>query len=156
MNKIILLPLLAGLAAACTSVPPSAVENAQLPSFTAAYDAFSCDQLYSEARRVASQMHDIAGVRDEDAQLEKLEFIGGVLYWPVLLLVDGRSDSKAAQDEYDQLTARMLSLSDWVLKRQCGGQLSIICKYCSAYIKTTGIKKAARMSCFLRLVYFYY
>ncbi|MFT5929962.1 MAG: hypothetical protein ACI9GE_000145 [Oceanospirillaceae bacterium] len=120
MNKLILL-LLAGFSVACANSPSSTVATTSVPSFTAAYDTFSCDQLYSEARRITGQMHDIAGVRDEDAQMERLEFIGGVLYWPVLFLVDGRSDSKAAQDEYDQLKDRMLSLSDWVLKRQCGG-----------------------------------
>jgi hypothetical protein len=120
MNKLILL-LLAGFTVACSSVPAKVESTVEVPSFTAAYDAFSCDQLYSEARRIASQMQEIAGVRDEDAQMEQLEFIGGVLYWPVLFLVDGRSDSKAAQDEYEQLKNRMLSLSSWVLKKQCGG-----------------------------------
>jgi len=100
--------------------PSIGSEDGNLPSFTAAYDAFSCDQLYSEARRIAGQMHDIAGVRDEDAQTERLEFVGGVLYWPVLFLVDGGSDSKAAREEYDQLKDRLLSLTDWEVKGQCG------------------------------------
>jgi hypothetical protein len=120
MNKLILL-LLACFTVACSSVPAKVESTVEVPSFTASYDAFSCDQLYSEARRITSQMQEIAGVRDEDAQMEQLEFIGGVLYWPVLFLVDGRSDSKAAQDEYEQLKNRMLSLSSWVLKKQCGG-----------------------------------
>jgi hypothetical protein len=121
MKKLILL-LLAGFTVACSSVPTKDESTVEVPSFTAAYDVFSCDQLYSEARRIASQMQEIAGVRDEEAQMERLEFIGGVFYWPVLFLVDGRSDSKAAQDEYEQLKNRMLSLSSWVLKKQCGGQ----------------------------------
>lgn len=94
-------------------------ENAGVPSFTASYDAFSCDQLYSEARRITEQMHDIASVRDADAEMERLELIGGVLYWPVLLFVDGSSDSAAAQAEYEQLKARLLNLSDWVSQKQC-------------------------------------
>lgn len=121
MNKIII-----GIAcvwlAACASPAPNPTtssEDESLPSFTAAYNAFSCDQLYSEARRITDQMHDIAGVRDEDTQMERLEFVGGVLYWPVLFLVDGGSDSKAAKEEYEQLKGRLLSLSDWELKRQC-------------------------------------
>jgi hypothetical protein len=120
MNKLILL-LLAGFAVSCSSAPAKDESTVEVPSFTAAYDAFSCDQLNSEARRIASQMQEIAGVRDEEVQMEQLEFIGGVFYWPVLLLVDGRSDSKVAQDEYEQLKNRMLSLSSWVLEKQCGG-----------------------------------
>ena len=119
MNKLILL-VLAGLTVACMNTPSRVVTTATVPIFTAAYDAFSCDQLYSEARRIAGQMHDIAGVRDEDAQTERLEFVGGVLYWPVLFLVDGGSDSKAAREEYDQLKNRLLSLTDWEVKGQCG------------------------------------
>ena len=122
MNKIII-----GIAcvwlAACASPAPNPTtssEDESLPSFTAAYNAFSCDQLYSEARRITGQMHDIAGVRDEDVEMERLEFVGGVLYWPVLFLVDGSSDSKAAKEEYEQLKERLLSLSDWVAKKQCG------------------------------------
>jgi len=123
MNKIILLGL-CGLLVACASAPAptsTATEDASQPSFTAAYNAFSCDQLYSEARRITGQMHDIAGVRDADVVMERLEFIGGVLYWPVLFLVDGGSDSAAAQAEYDQLKARLLSLSQWVSSKSCGG-----------------------------------
>ena len=102
--------ILASLAAACTNAPTSAVPESSVPSFTAAYDQFSCDQLYSEARRITSQMHDIADVRDEDDNMERLEFVGGVLYWPVLFLVDGSSDSKAAQEEYDQLKSALIKL----------------------------------------------
>ena len=46
--------------------------------------------------------------------------MGGVLYWQVLFLVDGGSDSKAAREEYDQLKDRLLSLTDWEVKGQCG------------------------------------
>ena len=117
--KQLKLLILASLAGACTNTPTSAVPDSSVPSFTTAYDQFSCDQLYSEARRITSQMHDIADVRDEDADMERLEFVGGVLYWPVLFLVDGSSDSKAAQEEYDQLKARLLSLSEWVVTQEC-------------------------------------
>lgn len=121
MNKLLLITAVTvGLLVACTNAPSGEVSTTKMPSFTAAYDAFSCDQLYSEARRITGQMHDIAGVRDEDAEMERLEFVGGVLYWPVLFLVDGSSDSKAAQQEYNQLKDRLLSLSDWVIKKQCG------------------------------------
>ena len=122
MKQVILLilgPLLVACSNAPTNAPTGGLSATSTPSFTAAYDAFSCDQLYSEARRITGQMHDIAGVRDADAEMERLEFVGGVLYWPVLFLVDGSSDSKAAQQEYDQLKARLLSLSDWVVKQQC-------------------------------------
>ena len=121
MNKIVIAISCVWLAACASPAPKPAIvsEEVSLPSFTAAYNAFSCDQLYSEARRITDQMHDIAGVRDEDTQMERLEFVGGVLYWPVLFLVDGGSDSKAAKEEYEQLKGRLLSLSDWVLKRQC-------------------------------------
>ncbi|MDC9719694.1 MAG: hypothetical protein PSN46_03080 [Gammaproteobacteria bacterium] len=109
---------------ACSEVPTKPVagqvSNTPLPSFTAAYDSFSCDQLYSEARRITDQMHDIAGVRDDDTQMERLEFIGGVLYWPVLFFVDGSSDSQAARAEYNQLKERLLSLSQWVISKECG------------------------------------
>jgi hypothetical protein len=118
MKKFILL-LLAGFTVACSSAPTKDESTIDVPSFTAAYDAFSCDQMYSEARRITSQIQEIAGVRDEEAQMERLEFIGGVLYWPVLFLVDGRSNSKAAQNEYEQLKNRMLSLSSLVLKKHC-------------------------------------
>ena len=111
--------ILASFAAACTNTPTSAISEFSVPSFTAAYDQFSCDQLYSEGRRIASQMYEIADVKDADADMERLEFVGGVLYWPVLFLVDGSSDSKAAQEEYDQLKARLLSLSEWVITQKC-------------------------------------
>ena len=120
MNKLILL-VLAGLTVACMNTPNRVVTTATVPVFTAAYDAFSCDQLYSEARRITGQMHEIAGVRDEDVEMERLELVGGVFYWPVLLFVDGSSDSKAAKDEYNQLKDRLLSLSDLVVNKQCGG-----------------------------------
>jgi len=124
MNKIIIGVACMWLVACANPAQKSTVGSeieSSLPSFTAGYDAFSCDQLYSEARRITGQMHQIAGVRDEDVQMERLEFVGGVLYWPVLFLVDGGSDSKAAKEEYQQLKDRLLSLSDWVVKRQCGG-----------------------------------
>ena len=124
MNKIIIGVACVWLTACANPAQKSTLASgaeSSLPSFTAAYDAFSCDQLYSEARRITGQMHDIAGVRDEDAEMERLEFVGGVLYWPVLFLVDSGSDSKAAKDEYGQLKDRLLSLSDWVVKKQCGG-----------------------------------
>ena len=54
-------------------------------------------------------------------KMERLELVGGVFYWPVLLFVDGSSDSQAAKDEYKQLKDRFLSLSDWVVNKQCGG-----------------------------------
>ena len=108
---------------ACAGSPPRSTllsdENAVVPSFTASYDAFSCDQLYSEARRITEQMHNIASVRNADAAMERLELIGGVLYWPVLLFVDGSSDSAVARAEYEQLKVRLLSLSDWVSQKQC-------------------------------------
>jgi len=122
--KKILISAVCVVLAACSSTaqqPKSLLgTDSAVPSFTAAYDNFSCDQLYSEARRITEQMHDIAGVRDEDVSMERLEFIGGVLYWPVLLLVDGSSDSAAAQQEYDQLKARLLSLTEWVAVKECG------------------------------------
>ena len=121
MNKLILLIAISvGFAVACTNTPMGEVGTTKVPSFTAANEAFSCDQLYSEARRITGQMHAIAGVRDEDAEMERLELVGGVLYWPVLLFVDGSSDSKGAQEEYNQLKDRLLSLSDLVIKKQCG------------------------------------
>ena len=121
MNQLILLVAVSlGFAVSCTNAPIGELVTPQVPSFTAANDAFSCDQLYSEARRITGQIHVIADVRDEDAEMERLEFVGGVLYWPVLLFVDGNSDSKAAQEEYNQLKNRLLSLSDLVIKKQCG------------------------------------
>jgi hypothetical protein len=122
MNKIIIGVACVWLAACASPAPNPTLggEEASLPSFTAAYNAFSCDQLYSEARRITDQMHNIAGVRDEDVKMERLEFVGGVLYWPVLFLLDGGSDSKLAKEEYEQLKERLLSLSDWVAKKQCG------------------------------------
>lgn len=119
MTKLILLAV-AGLVVACGSRSVSPPVMPSSPSFTASYEAFSCDQLYSEARRITVQMRDIAGVRDADVEMERLEFVGGVLYWPILLLVDGSSDSKAAQAEYDQLESRLLNLSAWVVKAECG------------------------------------
>jgi len=124
MNKSIILVACMWLTACANQASKydtAASQEASFPSFTAAYDLFSCDQLYSEARRIAVQMTDISGVRAEDVQMERLEFVGGVLYWPVLFLVDGSSDSKAAQTEYNQLKDRLLSLSEWVEKKQCGG-----------------------------------
>jgi len=124
MNKSIILVACMWLTACAnpaSKYDTATSQEASLPSFTAAYDLFSCDQLYSEARRITVQMTDISGVRAEDVQMERLEFVGGVLYWPVLFLVDGSSDSKAAQTEYNQLKGRLLSLSEWVVKKQCGG-----------------------------------
>ncbi len=120
MIKKLSLLAVAGFMTACSSAPTSLTPTASVPSFSAAYDAFSCDQLHSEARRIAGQMHEIAVVRDSDIEMERLELVGGVLYWPVLFLVDGSSDSKAAQEEYDQLKDRLLSLSNWVVKSECG------------------------------------
>jgi|TARA_B110000902_G_scaffold34762_1_gene36921 hypothetical protein len=124
MNKIIMVLACMWLVACANSASnsnPSLSNGAtdNLPSFTVGYDAFSCDQLYSEARRITVQAKDIAGVRDEDAKMERLEFVGGVLYWPVLFLVDGSGDSKAGQAEYEQLKDRLLSLSDWMLTKEC-------------------------------------
>ena len=69
---------------------------------------FSCDQLYSEARRITSQMHDIADVRDEDADMERLEFVGGVLVLASFIVwLMAVATLKAAQEEYDQLKARL-------------------------------------------------
>ncbi len=122
MNKLVII-LISAFLFACAN--PSAKTSAgasideSLPSFTAAYDAFSCDQLFSEARRITAQMQSIANVRDEDAEMERLEFVGGVLYWPVLFLIDGSSDSKAAQAEYDQLKERLLSVSKWIEEKSC-------------------------------------
>jgi|TARA_B110001469_G_scaffold25522_1_gene26258 hypothetical protein len=121
MNQLILLVAVSlGFAVSCTNTPIDLLATAKVPSFTAANNAFSCDQLYSEARRITGQMHAIADVRDENAEMERLEFVGGVLYWPVLLFVAGSSDSKAAQEEYNQLKGRLLNLSDLVISKQCG------------------------------------
>ncbi len=127
MNKIIMALAVMWLTACANSASNSNPDLSHsladsLPSFTVGYDAFSCDQLYSEARRLAVQATDIAGVRDEDAQMERLEFVGGVLYWPVLFLVDGSGDSKAAQVEYEQLKERLVSVSDWMVTKDCADQ----------------------------------
>ena len=112
---------LCSLVVACGSLDlGEAVEAQAVPvsGFTGLYESFSCDQLYSEARRIAEQMEDLAADYKEDVQRSRLEFVGGVVYWPVLLFVDGESDPTTAS-EYAQLKSRLDSLVVWMEERSC-------------------------------------
>ena len=121
MIKKLTIATLCSLMMACGSLDlDEAVETQSAPvsGFTGLYESFSCDQLYSEARRIAEQMETLAADYKEDVQRSRLEFVGGVVYWPVLLFVDGESDPTTAS-EYAQLKSRLDSLVIWMEERSC-------------------------------------
>ena len=86
--------------------------------FTDLYTAFNCDQLYSEAQRISGQMQQLALDYTHGVQINQLEFVGGVVYWPVLLFVDANADTGAVQ-EYRQLKARLYHLSQRMTEHSC-------------------------------------
>jgi hypothetical protein len=121
MIKKICIASLCSLMVACGSLDLGETAEAQVApvsGFTGLYESFSCDQLYSEARRIAEQMEVLATDYKEDVQRSRLEFVGGVVYWPVLLFVDGESDPTTAS-EYAQLKSRLDSLVVWMEERSC-------------------------------------
>lgn len=121
MIKKIVVVALCGLVVACGSLDlGEAVEAQPAPvgGFTGMYESFSCDQLYSEAHRIAEQMEVLAADYKEDVQRSRLEFVGGVVYWPVMLFIEGESDPATAA-EYAQLKQRMESLVVWMEERAC-------------------------------------
>jgi hypothetical protein len=90
---------------------------AAVGGFTGLYESFSCDQLYSEARRIATQMEALAVEYTDEVERSRLEFVGGVVYWPVLLVVSKEDEGIA--EEYAQLKARMDSLTVWMTDKSC-------------------------------------
>ena len=92
-------------------------ENQDL-GFTDLYLAFNCDQLYSEAQRISEQMQQLALDYAHDIQINQLEFVSGIVYWPVLLFVDASADTGAVQ-EYRQLKARLHHLSLRMTEHNC-------------------------------------
>ena len=86
---------LCGLMFACTSVDVArqAEQNpAVVTGFTGLYESFNCDQLYSEARRIAAQMEILAAEYSDEVERSRLEFVGGVVYWPVMLMVSSEDE----------------------------------------------------------------
>lgn len=121
MIKKLCIAGLCSLMVACGSLDLGEAAEAQVTpvsGFTGLYESFSCDQLYSEARRIAEQMEALAADYKEDVQRSRLEFVGGVVYWPVMLFVDGESDPATAE-EYAQLKSRLDSLVVWMEERSC-------------------------------------
>ena len=121
MLKNIIISGLCGLMLACSSADVAKqVEAAVVPvaGFTGLYESFSCDQLYSEARRVASQMELLAADYNDEVQRSRMEFVGGVVYWPILFFVDSNADEGAAE-EYAQLKARLDKLARWMAEKSC-------------------------------------
>ena len=121
MFKKIIISGLCGLVMACGSVDVAQQvesDSVVITGFTGLYESFSCDQLYSEARRVASQMELLAEDYSDEVQRSRLEFVGGVVYWPVLLFVDSNADENAA-DEYAQLRGRLDKLAHWMVEKSC-------------------------------------
>ena len=121
MLKNIIISGLCGLMLACSGADVAKqVGNAAVPvaGFTGLYESFSCDQLYSEARRVASQMELLAADYNDEVQRSRMEFVGGVVYWPVLFFVDANADENAAE-EYAQLKARLDKLAHWMVEKSC-------------------------------------
>lgn len=111
---------LCGLLFACASPDVAKQTNnspATVGGFTGLYDSFSCDQLYSEARRIATQMEALAVEYTDEVERSRLEFVGGVVYWPVLLVVSKEDEGIA--EEYAQLKARMDSLTVWMTDKSC-------------------------------------
>jgi len=117
MFKKIIISGLCGFVMACGSVDVNDSPLA-VAGFTGLYESFSCDQLYSEARRVASQMEVLAGDYNDEVQRSRMEFVGGVVYWPILFFVDDNADEGAA-DEYAQLKARLDKLAHWMVEKSC-------------------------------------
>ncbi|MDP6967614.1 MAG: hypothetical protein QGG88_00700 [Gammaproteobacteria bacterium] len=114
---------LCSLIFACTSVDvaqQAEKDPAVVSGFTGLYASFSCDQLYSEARRIAAQMEILATEYSDEVERSRLEFVGGVVYWPVLLVVNTQEDDGLAE-EYGQLKGRMDSLTVWMADKSCAG-----------------------------------
>ena len=124
MFKKIILGGLCGLMMACgrTDVARQVEsESVVITGFTGLYESFSCDQLYSEARRVASQMELLAEDYSDEVQRSRMEFVGGVVYWPVLFFVDSNADEGTAE-EYAQLKGRLDKLAYWMVEKSCAAE----------------------------------
>ncbi|MCP4790787.1 MAG: hypothetical protein GY881_11200 [Gammaproteobacteria bacterium] len=92
--------------------------SAPIGGFTGLYESFSCDQLFSEARRVAGQMEVLVGDYSDEVTRSRMEFVGGVVYWPVLFFVDDSAD-QGVVEEYAQLKGRLDKLNHWQLQKSC-------------------------------------
>ncbi len=124
MFKKIILGGLCGLMMACGSTDVARQvesESVVITGFTGLYESFSCDQLYSEARRVASQMELLAEDYSDEVQRSRMEFVGGVVYWPVLFFVDSNADEGTAE-EYAQLKGRLDKLAYWMVEKSCAAE----------------------------------
>ena len=123
MIKKLVIGALCGLILACTSVDVSQQANSDptvVSGFTGLYESFNCDQLYSEAHRIAAQMEILATEYNDEVERSRLEFVGGVVYWPVLLAVDTKENEGLAE-EYGQLKGRMNKLTVWLADKACAG-----------------------------------
>ena len=121
MLKNIIISGLCGLLLACSGtdlVKQTGAAVVPVAGFTGLYESFSCDQLYSEARRVAGQMELLAVDYNDEVQRSRMEFVGGVVYWPVLFFVDANADENAAE-EYAQLKSRLDKLAHWMVEKSC-------------------------------------
>ena len=90
-------------------------------SFSSLYSKFSCDQLESEAKRLAEQMNQLAQSYAADLENNRLVFFGSIIYWPILLINDAGTDPTIAA-QYNQVEKRMQVLANEAATKGCAEQ----------------------------------
>ena len=105
--------LLAGCASKSEDIAPTYVSPMS-------YQNHTCQQLAAEAQSVAIRAQQAAGVQDKQRSNDQvLATVGGVLFWPSLLFLNGDGQNAA---ELARLKGEKEAIEQASIQKQCGIQ----------------------------------
>lgn len=110
--------LVAALAAALAGCASSAEKVAPVYVSPLQYDAYNCQQIGEEARRVAARASEAAGVQNEQARSDATTTaVAIVIFWPAAFFLDGDNEKTA---ELARLKGELQAIEQSAIRKQCG------------------------------------
>ena len=113
--RILVVTLIVVLLGACAK-GSSDIKAAYISPVT--YNAYTCDQLGEEARRVMAVANELAGVQDQNATNDAVATgVALVLFWPAAFMIKG--DGATAQ-QLASLKGQLGAIEQQSIAKQCG------------------------------------
>ncbi len=82
------------------------------------YDAYNCQQIGEEARRIAARASEAAGVQDAQARSDATTTaVAVVIFWPAAFFLDGDNEKTA---ELARLKGELQAIEQVAIMKQCG------------------------------------
>jgi hypothetical protein len=82
------------------------------------YDAYNCQQIGEEARRIAARASEAVGVQNEQARSDATTTaVAIVIFWPAAFFLDGDNEKTA---ELARLKGELQAIEQSAIRKQCG------------------------------------